>query len=244
MRKGSKTGKPAWNSNPIYKNCLTCGKTFRTILALIKSGGGKYCSKECYLKKHMENTWTEGVCLGCNKKFKYITHRKQICCSLSCNAKWKRKKCGDNKRIAKNCEQCNKKMIIFKTRLNDNRGKFCSKKCYSNWMSLNKIGENSPSWKNGKTPLYRKIRTLSNYYRWRSKVFKKDKNTCIFCGEKKKSSLIADHIKGLALIMQEENITSTNDANNCLKLWDVDNGRVLCKKCHVKTDNYGIKGWI
>lgn len=244
MRKGSKTGKPAWNANPIYKDCLTCGKIFRTILAKIKEGKGKFCSKECYLKKHMENTWTEGVCAGCNKKFRYVAHRKQICCSLSCNAKWKRNKYGDNKRITKNCEQCGKKMVIFKTRLNDDRGKFCSKKCYSNWMSINNIGENSPGWKNGKTPFYKKIRTLSKYYDWREKILKRDKNKCVLCGEKNKTSLIVDHIIGLALIIKKNNIENTLQANLCENLWDINNGRVLCKKCHIKTDNYGMKGWI
>lgn len=55
-------------------------------------------------------------------------------------------------------------------------------------MSLNRIGENSPSWKNGKTPFYRKIRTLSKYYEWRNKILERDKNKCVLCGEKIKQA--------------------------------------------------------
>lgn len=53
-----------------------------------------------------------------------------------------------------------------------------------------------------------------------------------------------DHIIGLALIIKENNIKNILQANFCEKLWNINNGRVLCKRCHVKTDNYGIKGWI
>ena len=38
----------------IIRNCLTCGKEFRTFPWLIKTGGGKYCSRKCYWESRKE----------------------------------------------------------------------------------------------------------------------------------------------------------------------------------------------
>lgn len=238
MRKGQKTNKPSWNSNPIYNECPVCKKVFRTILAKVKIGKGKYCSRDCYLKEHSKNTWTKGICKGCGKEFRYVAHRKQICCSLSCNAKWKRVKKGDSKRKMMSCLQCGGKYKVFKKRLKEGRGKFCSRSCHSKWMSIHLVGEKSYSWKNGLTPLYRRIRTLSKYKEWRKKILKKDKK-CVICGAT--DNLEVDHINSFKNIISQNNILNSNDANNCDELWSVDNGRVLCKKCHVNTDDYGWK---
>jgi hypothetical protein len=239
MRKGFKTGLPAWNANPIYRNCLICNKEFRTILAKVKVGKGKFCSKDCYLVDHSKNTWSIGACDSCHQEFKFRTCRKQTCCSLSCNSKWKRIKNNDNKRIIVNCKQCDKETKQFITRVKDNRGKYCSKKCYSLWLSINQCGENSLGWKGGITPLYRTIRTMSKYKHWRETIIQRDNHTCILCGSLEK--LEVDHIKSLFEMLQENNITDTTQANNCIILWDIDNGRTLCHGCHKKTDNYGYK---
>lgn len=72
-------------------------------------------------KKHMENTWTEGICLGCNKKFRYIAHRKQTCCSLSCNMKWRIKLQNLDKRKYVKCLQCNKNFLVRPSKIKANR---------------------------------------------------------------------------------------------------------------------------
>lgn len=85
------TNRPAWNANPIMQKCLVCNKKFKTIAAKVKVGKGKFCSKECYLKDHVKNTWSVAICKGCHRKFKFMTYRKQTCCSLKCNSlfRWK-----------------------------------------------------------------------------------------------------------------------------------------------------------
>lgn len=232
------------NYSSVERRCLICQKVFTVIPAKIKVGKGKFCSKKCYLVDHSKNTWSMGICLGCNKEFKYRTKRKQTCCSLSCNTAWKKKKNKTKKYSVKRCLQCNKKMEVLKSREKYNRGGFCCKKCYSLWMEINMTGKNSSNWKGGITPLYRNIRTLGKYYKWRKEILRRDNYQCVECEERDTNKLIVDHIRGLALLMNENNIKSTADANNCPLLWDIDNGRVLCKKCHVQTENYGANGWI
>ena len=39
--------------------------------------------------------------------------------------------------------------------------------------------------------------------------------------------------------MEENNIKTLEEAENCEELWNINNGRTLCYPCHYKTDNYG-----
>lgn len=68
----------------------------------------------------------------------------------------------------------------------------------------------------------RKFRTSTEYKEWRKKIVERDKK-CVICGSNKEIEV--DHIKPLALYPE-------------LALKE-NNGRVLCKKCHKKTDTYG-----
>jgi len=103
------------------------------------------------------------------------------------------------------------------------------------------IGEKSPVWKGGKTPTITMIRNMSLYTQWRLNIFRRDNFTCIICGDKKGHNLEADHIKPLSIIVYQNKIKTFDDAEKCNELWNIINGRTLCKKCHKKTDTYGIK---
>ena len=47
------------------------------------------------------------------------------------------------------CEICGKKFWVYPYQIK--RGsRFCSVKCYGQWISKNKIGENNPGWRGGK----------------------------------------------------------------------------------------------
>lgn len=67
------------------------------------------------------------------------------------------------------------------------------------------------------------MRSTKGYKEWRLSVLKEGKKKCKLCGSKER--LEVDHIKPLALYPK-------------LAL-DVNNGRVLCRNCHKKTDTYG-----
>lgn len=87
-------------------------------------------------------------------------------------------------------------------------------------------GKNHPNWKGGVTPVNEKIRKSIEYKNWRSSVFKRDKYTCVKCGQIG-GRLEADHIKPFCSFPKLRFILS--------------NGRTLCFDCHKKTNTYGGK---
>ena len=85
-------------------------------------------------------------------------------------------------------------------------------------------GVKSYLWRGGVTMENRQLRGQVEYRLWREAVFARDNWTCQFCGVRG-TKLQADHIKPLALYPE-------------LRL-ALDNGRTLCKPCHLTTDTWG-----
>lgn len=108
-------------------------------------------------------------------------------------------------------------------------------------IGLNTKGENHWNWKGGKTPLTKLIRRCPQYRQWRDDVFERDNWTCQFCDIRGGIEINADHIKPFSFILDEYNITTINEAENCAELWNINNGRTLCINCHRQTDTYGSK---
>ena len=110
--------------------------------------------------------------------------------------------------------------------------------------SPNIKGDKNPNWKGGKTKLSQQIKNSAEYSFWRMSVFKRDFFTCQHCGAKNKKGekyiFDADHIYPFSKILDDYNITSIEEAISCEKLWDINNGRCLCRDCHKKTDTWGI----
>jgi len=93
-------------------------------------------------------------------------------------------------------------------------------------------------WKGGISPLKRRIRTSFKYRIWQKAIFQRDNYTCLHCGIRG-GSLEADHIKPMAKILEQNTIKTFEDAMNCAELWDAQNGRTLCRDCHLHTDTWG-----
>lgn len=106
-------------------------------------------------------------------------------------------------------------------------------------------GEKHHFWKGGISGLRDLIRHSFKYRQWRSDVFTRDDFTCQICGVRsgngKRVDLNVDHIKLFAQIIQENNIKTVDEANDCEELWNINNGRTLCQECHRKTDSFGVK---
>jgi len=217
--KSLKTKKPHnfQNNNHV---CLWCGRKFHVPLNRERDGRGKYCSKKC-LKLAKDSTITR-ICKGCGKKFSFPKWQDKTCCSLSCNAKWKKIKNKEKNYVQKKCLQCGKKMDVLKTRVNDSHGKFCSKKCYTEWEK-HLFGDCPAE--------LERIRGLSVYRTWRKIVLVKDKHKCQDCGLEN-CLLEADHIIPLVQLLVENKIKTLDAARRCDVLWDIDNGQALCRKCH------------
>jgi hypothetical protein len=104
-------------------------------------------------------------------------------------------------------------------------------------------GNLHPNWQGGKTKLSFVIRNTSEYRVWRILVFKRDKYTCVLCGDKNrvghKIIIDADHIYPYSKIIEDFGIKTVEDAISCPALWSIDNGRCLCRDCHKKTETWG-----
>lgn len=108
----------------------------------------------------------------------------------------------------------------------------------------NQKGENNHFWKGGKTKISQQIKNLVEYKMWRMSIFKRDFFTCQHCGAKNRKGekyiFDADHIYPFSKILDDYNITSIEEAISCEKLWDIENGRTLCRDCHKKTETWGM----
>lgn len=107
------------------------------------------------------------------------------------------------------------------------------------WSDCRK-GNKCSFWRGGITPLRTKVRSSFEYRQWRSDVYHRDDFTCQIC-DRKGVEINADHIKPFSQIMNEYKISTLEEALNCQELWDLNNGRTLCVRCHRKTNTYGSK---
>lgn len=95
-----------------------------------------------------------------------------------------------------------------------------------------KFGKLHPKWTNDKKhPFHKAIREIFKYKEWRTTIFKRDNYKCVLCGDN--GYIEADHHPiTFSEIIKQFNVKSVDDAITCDKLWDINNGRALCKKCH------------
>ena len=140
---------------------------------------------------------------------------------------------------------CNQCFIEFLTHPCNINQKFCSKECYDKSDHFWLRGEKNHKWQGGiYTSLRHKIKVTKKYKHWRFSIFKRDNFTCLFCKKSKEVSgkLEADHYpRSFASLLVLYEIKSIKDAKNCEELWNINNGRTLCRDCHKTTDTYGGK---
>ena len=103
-------------------------------------------------------------------------------------------------------------------------------------ISLHIRGEQHYNWKGGLSILVKEIRRGLFYREWRMSVYRRDFFQCTQCGSRK--DIHAHHLTSFTFLIYKYGIKSIEEAENCAELWDINNGRTLCKKCHEKTDGY------
>jgi len=105
---------------------------------------------------------------------------------------------------------------------------------YRNKLSEAHRGEKSYNWKGGTSKLSFIIRNCFKYRQWRSDVFTRDNFTCQECGQRG-GYIEAHHLNEFYKILEEYKIKSLEEALICEELWNINNGKTLCRKCHDKT---------
>jgi len=154
-------------------------------------------------------------------------------CGVACYKAWRSKYAP----VRRKCHVCGRDFTVRLVALRIGRGRFCSRKCAGIWQSNNRRGEKSSGWKGGISSDRHIIRESKKYSAWRKKVFERDHFICRKCGCKGRGNLHAHHIKRFSVILSDIRqkyplLTTIDIARNYPELWDIKNGKTLCKECH------------
>lgn len=173
-------------------------------------------TKKWYRKNPIGKSPEFKDCQLCSKNFGYRKNKSKVptFCSRSCSDKARSKK------IVLVCTTCQKEYTVRKYR--EKESKYCSNSCHMRHYK----GELSPHWKGGTSNEREQWQGSLACRLWRTAVFKRDKFTCVHCGDNTGGNLQADHIKPWACYPELRE--------------DIDNGRTLCIDCHKKTDTWGM----
>lgn len=236
------------------KKCLVCGDEFCKRYSESRKywATKKYCSSKCslvvtsvkggpFIGKHLPENIRKKISLSSKgqrrslktefKKGRISDRKGKKFPELSGenHPNWKPK-------IEKECEVCKKKLLLPPWQAKQFR--FCGRECWAKGTR----GKGSPVYKgeNAKTPLRVRIMELPEYKEWHATILKRDNYLCVLCQAPR--PLEVDHIKRFLFILQEHDIRTPEQARNCSELWNISNGRTLCRSCHRKTDTYGTTG--
>lgn len=170
-------------------------------------------------------------CQKCEKTFETRPYLVKIgkgkYCSSNCYWEAKVGSTRESKKTKKfSCIICGKVFCRYFAHLKKSRlGEYyCSRKCVGKANGKRLNGSGHWNWKGGISP--RSLNTVE-YKEWRRKVFERDGFKCVWCGYDKGRILEADHIKPWSKFPELR--------------FDINNGRTLCKPCHMKTDTWGVK---
>lgn len=143
------------------------------------------------------------------------------------------------------CDACNtsNRRVFFSKKFNYT---VCDKhywhlKLYGRFLSNEESRENHRraitgkipwNYKGGRASLNMVVRRCARYKQWVRSIFVRDDFTCQKCLIKG-TYLEADHYPTrFSTIIDEDGITTYEQAMACGMLWDQNNGRTLCRKCH------------
>lgn len=239
----ARTGKEAHNTKHIIEKekkrhksmqirekryCDSCGKEFYVQPHLKK----KNCSSECAHASTAKklSTKIKVKCDYCDKEIERtpsrILNNKHNFCNGVCHGKWKSENLiGTNnpqyKRIKRNCSNCGKAIDIIPSR-DEHENIYCDRTCMAEHYSKTEMfsGENSPTWKGGKTT---RNEYGANWLSRRREVRAREKYTCDRCGkteDENKEELSIHHIRNFKSF---DHYQKANSLENLVG---------LCRECH------------
>ena len=220
--------------------CQTCGKDFTSKKAC-KTRTPKFCSRQCYGKSLIGRKLTE-------KQLKALEKGRGWCKGLKGIGGWKweeksKKKLSKTKKGKGLSIQHRKALSKAKKgkpqpQLQTSEVREKIRKALKGKPQLWNRGENHHNWRGGITELNHQIRNSLKYKIWRREILRRNDYICQECMERG-GRLNVDHKKKFAQILFENNVKTLEEALNCKELWNIENGRTLCRECHLKTDTWG-----
>ena len=127
----------------VKRICGQCGKEFFEIPSIVKRGGGKFCSQECYGKARRKRIIR--ICKHCRKEFEVfpseIKKGNGFFCSRECWSNWINAENNPNWKgggIQFICRNCGKTFELAKYELKKQKGFFCTRKCDFEYRAKNR----------------------------------------------------------------------------------------------------------
>lgn len=228
-----------------YTLCCHCGKEFEVLLAELKRGKGKYCSKQCSYDS--QRTLLPRNCETCGSVYKPASDASKYC-SRVCYYKGKRTL------IEKQCAACGKGISVQRSKVYDNN--FCSNECFHNFQKTGKyidcdncgkriykspaflrnsrnfcsqkcfgMGSRSKNYETNKTG-----RRGTNWNKQRTKAQLRDNKTCQICGYHQHKRMKRRYIDVHHIIPFRHFGGNWKEANVLSNLI------CLCRDCHVKVE--------
>lgn len=186
---------PNYKGGAITRICEECGAEFSIPQAWLRKKGkneGRFCSKECREK------WLSNYLQGSNNP-NYIPES----------------------HITVKCIVCRKSFSVPRAWVKGER-KFCSRECFSKWLSEHLVGENNPNWKGGFEPYYG-----CNWDTQRRRTLERDQYQCHVCGKKREEMYREPDVHHIIPLREFDTPEEANTLDNLI---------TLCPKCHKKVE--------
>ena len=206
----------------LTKKCLACGKKFTKpkSCSLAEWNGSKrrpkgmlYHNRECADKSKKGFSFSPSTQFGNREYTPWLKGTKGIAKTNS----------GSFKKGNKLSQNTKDKM---KGRVPWNKGIV--------WEEMRR--ENHPNFK-GNADIKTRLRACPEYTEWIKKVLKRDNYKCVECS-KNNNRLHIHHVIPFYKIIDDNNIKTYKQGQDCKLLWDIKNGKTLCISCHKQTDSY------
>lgn len=223
----------------LWKCACECGGEKVVNSSALLGGLVKSCGCQRHPKGELNHKWKGGKCIevkcanpGCgNTKLVFPGHKKAygyFFCSETCKGEYRSKLIrGENHpkwkpRIETACAYCGESLTITATRNRLYAKSFCNVACQGKWISENKVADNNPNWRGGKS--FEPYPITWNF-RLREAIRNRDGRMCQVCGKAENGERLAIH----HIDYDKKNIVPENLV-------------ALCHTCHCKT-NSNREGW-
>lgn len=232
-----------------HKTCEYCGTEFAKPSYCSKKSWlvRRFCSKQCADKEKIGKPFrNSGQFKKGENSLNNLEHRSDCRCARCVPKIGKDSPSWKGGYPILTCQICGKE---FEDKTYGRKQKTCSIECRT---ELARRNPNSGHFKKKlstllmempRPQLMKAIRECKEYRHWRIEVYKRDQYTCQKCGYKNKK-IDADHIIPFSYLIDKHLIKNIAEAVACKELWDINNGRTLCRDCHNDTKTFGASAMV